>query len=29
MPKKPVNKGNSRMKVKTNGKIGVDNLPFV
>lgn len=29
MPKKPVNKGNSRMKVKTNGKFGVDNLPFV
>lgn len=29
MPKKPVNKGYSRMKVKTNGKFGVDNLPFV
>lgn len=29
MPKKPVNKRNSRMKVKTNGKFGVDNLPFV
>ncbi len=29
MPKKPVNKGNSRMKVKTKGKFGVDNLPFV
>ena len=29
MPKKPVNKGNSRMKVKTNGKFGIDNLPFV
>ena len=29
MPKKPGNKGKSRMKVKTNGKFGVDNLPFV
>ena len=29
MPKKPANKGNSRMKVKINGKSGVDNLPFV
>ena len=29
MPKKPVNKGKTRMKVKTNGKFGVGNLPFV
>lgn len=29
MPKNPGSKGKSRMKVKTNGKFGVDNLPFV
>ena len=29
MPEKPVNKGKSRINGKTNGKFGVDNLPFV
>ena len=29
MTEKPVNKGNKRIKGKTNGKFGVDNLPFV
>lgn len=29
MTEKPVNKGKNRIKGKTNGKSGVDNLPFV
>ena len=29
MTENPVNKGNKRIKRKTNGKFGVDNLPFV